>query len=172
MLTGFFLGGKFIATCYDKHGNFRWEVESHNLVVNEGLDHALDALFHASTQLTTWYVGLFNTNTTILATHTYAVPGFTESANYDEANRQEYVEAAASGQSMTNSANRAVFTMSATETVYGAFLVGGGTDADTKDDQAGGGTLFCAAQFTNAKSVNDDDTLEVTYTIGSADDGV
>jgi len=169
MRTGFFFGGKFIATCYDKHGNFRWEVESHNLVVNEGLDHALDVLFHGDSAFGTWYVGLFESNTTILATHTYAVPGFTESIAYDEAARQEYVEAAASSQSITNSANRAVFTMDATKTIYGAFLSSFATKGNTAE---AGAVMFCAAQFTNAKAVNDDDTLEVTYTLGSADDGV
>lgn len=172
MKSRFKFQGKFIAECYDKNGNFKWRTETPNLVTNEGLDAALDIMFHASTQITTWYVGLFESNTTILATHTYAVPGFTESTAYSEANRQEYVEAAASGQSMTNSANKAVFSINATKTIYGAFLVGGGTGADTKDDQAGGGTLWCAAQFTSSKNVDSGDTIEITYTLTSADDGV
>jgi hypothetical protein len=172
MKTGFKLGGRFIMDCYDKDGNHKWHNETRNLVVNEGLNHALNVLMHGDTPITAWYLALFNTNTTILATHTYAVPGFTETLNYDEVNRQAWVGAAASAQSITNSANRAVYTMSATETIYGAAIVGGGSDADTKDDQAGGGVLFCAAHFVNAKSVNDDDTLEVTYTLGALDDGV
>ena len=164
--------GKFIVTCHDKDGNFKWREETRNLVTNEGLDAALDIMFHADTQITTWYLLLFNTNTTILATHTYAVPGFTESTAYDEAVRQAYVEAAASGQSMTNSANKGVFTMNGTETIYGAALVGGGSAPTTKDDQAGGGFLWCAAQFASSKNVDSGDTLEVTYTLTSADDGV
>jgi len=39
-----------------------------------------------------------------------------------------------------------------------------------KDDQVGGGTLLCAAQFSSSKSVEDDDTLEITHTISAVDD--
>jgi len=169
--AGVKLGGVFEVVCRDKHGKVKWIEKAHNLVTNEGLNHILDVVLHAATQITTWYVALFNTNTTILATHTYASPGYTETTNYDEANRQEYNEAAASGQSITNSANKATFTMSATETIYGAAIVGGGSAPSTKGNTAGGGTLLCAAQFSTSRSVVDDDTLEVTYTISAADDG-
>lgn len=167
MKNGLRFGGRFIMDCYDKHGNHKWHNETNNLVVNEGLDHALDLLFAADTQIDPWYIALFEDDHTVVAGNTYGTPGYTESVAYDEATRQAYVEAAASGQSITNSANRAVFTMSATKTIYGAALVSVSTKGDS-----GAGVLFCAAQFTNPKSVNDDDTLEVTYTIGSADDGV
>ncbi len=182
MKSGLKLVGKFTMRCYSNPTtawgwlklsvfgirNLKWEVETHNLITNEGLDHALNVILNVDTQIDPWYVLLFNTNTTPLATFTYATPVFTESANYDEVTRQAYVEAAASSQSITNSANRAVLTMNATETIYGAALV----SDSTKDDQvAAGAILFCAALFSNAKSVNDDDTLEVTYTVGAADDG-
>jgi len=165
------LGGFFDVVCKDPAGKIKWREKAHNLVTNEGLDHILDVVLHAATQITTWYVAIFNDDHTVAAGDTYAVPGFTESSAYDEANRQEYEEAAASSQSITNSANKATLTMSATTTIYGAALVGGGTGASTKDDQAGGGTLLCAAQFSSSKSVEDDDTLEITYTISAADDG-
>jgi hypothetical protein len=62
--------------------------------------------------------------------------------------------------------------MNATETIYGAALVGGGSGATTKGDTAGGGKLWCAAQFASSKNVDSGDTLEITYTLTSADDGV
>lgn len=165
--------GKFIATCFDKNGNFKWREETRNIVTNEGLDAALDIMFHADTQITTWYVVLSESNTTPLATHTYAVPAYTEvNAAIDEATRPAYVEAAASSQSMTNAASKAVFTFNATKTIYGAALVGGGSAADTKGDTAGGGKLWCSALFTTAKGVDPLDTIEITYTLTSADDGV
>lgn len=164
--------GFFEVQCFDKHGNLKWTEKVHNLVVNQGLNAILDIMLHASTQITTWYVAIFETDTTILATHTYAVPGYTESSSYDEATRPAYNEAAASGQSITNSANKAQFTISATKTIYGAALVGGGTGASTKADTAGGGTLLCAVKFATSRSVVDDDVLQVTYTISAADDGV
>jgi len=166
------LGGIFTAECFDKHGNLKWVEKGENLVTNEGLDHILDAVLHAATQITTWYCALFETDTTILATHTYAVPGYTESTAYDEATRPEYEEAAASSQSITNSANKATFTISGTKTIYGASIVGGGTDGDTKGDAAGGGTLLAAAKFGSSRAVVDDDVINLTYTISAADDGV
>lgn len=145
----------------------KWTDE--NIVTNEGLDALLDIMFHGSTQITTWYVLIFEDDHTPAAGNTYAVPGFTESTAYDEANRPAFVEAAASGQSMTNSANKATFTIDATKTIYGTALVGGGTDADTKDDAAGGGTLYASVAFGSSKAVVDDDELKVTITLTASD---
>ncbi len=140
-----------------------------NIVTNEGLDALLDIMFHADTQLTTWYVLIFETDTTPAAGTTYATPVWTESAAYDEATRPAYVEAAASSQSMTNSANKAVFTMNDTKTIYGAALVSGGTDGNTKSDAAGGGTLYCASKFSASKPVVSTDVLNVTIILTAAD---
>lgn len=164
------VGGYFEVICRGPDGRVKWCEVAKNIVTNEGLDAILDIMLHAATQLTTWYVAIFESDTTPLATHTYAVPGYTESTAYDEATRPEYKEAAASSQSITNSANKATFTIDATKTIYGAALVGGGTDADTKGDTAGGGTLLCSCQFGSSKAVEDDDTLEVTYEVSAADD--
>jgi len=169
--TGVRLGGVFDVVCRDKDGRVKWVESAHNLVTNEGLDHILAVILHGSTQITTWYVEPFEDDHTVAAGDTYAVPGYTPCTAYDEATRQAYNEAAASSQSITNSANKATITISATKTIYGAALVGGGSAATTKGDAAGGGTLLCAAQFSASRSVVDDDTLEITYTISAADDG-
>ena len=139
--------------------------ESDNIVTNQGKDALNDIMFHGATQITTWYVLLFSTNTTCVVGMTYAVPVFTESAVYDEATRPAYVEAASSSQSITNTASRAVFTMNDTATIYGCGLVGGGTDGNTKSDTAGGGTLYCASKFDSAKSVIATNVLSVGITI-------
>lgn len=155
--------------CYDKDGQLKWVDHSTNVVTNEGLNALLDIMFHGSTQITTWYIALFESDSTPAAGNTYAVPGVTESEAYDEATRVAFVEAAASSQSITNSANKASFTISATKTIYGAFLVGGGSAASTKSDTAGGGTLYCSSRFSSAKSCEDDDSLKVTVTLTAAD---
>jgi len=165
------LGGMWDIICRDKDGNQKWRETVHNLVTNQGLNALLDIMLHGSTQITTWYVAIFEDNHTVAAGDTYATPGYTECTAYTEANRQAYVEAAASGQSITNSANPAVLSINATKTVYGAALVGGGSGATTKGDTAGGGTLLCAVQFAAAKSVESGDTLSITYTLSAADDG-
>lgn len=142
---------------------------SGNICTDEGINRLLDVMFHASTQITTWYVLIFESNTTPAAGTTYATPVFTESTAYDEATRPEYVEAAASAKSLTNSANKASFTINATKTIYGGALVGGGTDASTKANTDGGGTMFCASLFGASKSVIDDDIIRITITINGAD---
>ena len=97
------------------------------------------------------------------------MPVYTPSTAYDEVTRPAYNEAAASGKSITNSANKATFTIDATKTIYGAALVGGGSAATTKGDVAGGGTLFSAGKFAASKSVINDDVLNITITITLAD---
>ena len=159
----------------DERGRFlprylAWTDVSHNIITNEGLDAALDIMFHGATQITTWYCVMFESDTTPASGHTYATPVYTELETYDEGTRPEYVEAAASGQSMTNSANKATFTISATKTLYGAALVGGGTDPTVKGDAAGGGTLYCSGTFASSRNVIDDDVVNLSYTLTSADD--
>lgn len=156
--------------CYDKYGNLKWRDCNHNVCTTEGLNRLLDVMFHGTTQITTWYIGLFESNTVPAITATYAAPIFTESTAYDEATRPAFVEAAASNKVLTNSANKAVFTMNAEKTIYGGFLCGGGTDGSTKGDTAGGGVIFNAAQFgSGSKAVVDDDVLQVTVTLTGAD---
>ena len=145
----------------------KWEYD--NVCTAEGLNAMLDIMFHAATQIATWYVEIFESDTTPADGTTYATPVYTPSTAYDEATRPEYVEAAASAKSITNSANKAVFTISATKVIYGAALVGGGTAATTKGDVAGGGTLFSASKFAAAKNVVDNDVLNVTIGITLAD---
>lgn len=144
------------------------EWKEDNICTDEGLNALLNIMFHAATQLTTWYVLIFETNTTPAAGTTYATPVWTECTAYG-ATRPEFVEAAASSKSLTNSANKAEFTMTATKTIYGAGLVAGGTDANTKGDAAGGGTLYCASKFAASKAVENLDVLKVTITLTSSD---
>ena len=140
-----------------------------NVNTTEGLNHMLNAVFFSETPITAWFLGLFENNYTPLIGDTYAVPGFTESEAYDELTRIAYVPVAATAKVITNVASKATFTIGATKTMYGAFLCGGGTDADTKSDVAGGGILFAASKFATAKEVVDTDVLMITCSILLAD---
>lgn len=153
---------------------YNWDLinkdRSHNLCTNEGLDRLLDVMFHGTTQITAWYVGLFEDDYTPLATNTYAVPGCTESTTgYDEATRPAYTAAAASSRVTTNAANKAEFTFNTNKTIYGGILVGGGTAATTKGNTDGGGALYCSCRFSSSKAVVDDDVLKVTVALTAAD---
>jgi len=140
----------------------------HNLIYNAGLDHILNSTFHNDASAT-WYVLLYNTNTTPVATHTYGSKSFTEDTDYSSATRPEYVEAAASSQSMTNAANKAVFTIvTGGQTIYGVALV---DDSTKGDSAASGAVMMCGGLITPARAVVAADVLNVTYVLGQADDG-
>jgi len=135
-----------------------------NLITNEGLNSILNVQFNGAAQITTWYMGVFSGNYTPVAGVTAATitSASTESTIYASATRPEFVEAASTAQSITNSANRASFVFNAGGTIYGAFLVSSNTKSGT------GGTLFSAARFGSAKTVSSGDELLLTYTVSAA----
>jgi hypothetical protein len=155
---GILAGGKFIGTII-RDGKIIDEFEDHNLVVNEGLNALLDIMFHGSTQITQWYLGVFEANYTPVSTVTAATitAASTECTAYASATRPTYDEAAAASQVTTNSASRASFVFNATKTIYGGFLVSSSTKSGTS------GTLFAAAQFSSSKAVVSGDELLLTY---------
>lgn len=136
----------------------------HNLVVNEGLDALLNIMFFAQTQITAWYLGLFEGNYTPVATVTAATitAAATETTAYVSTTRPVYTAVASSGQSETNAAARASFVFNATKTIYGAFMVSNATKSSTA------GKLFSAAQFAASKSVVSGDELLLTYTFNAS----
>lgn len=144
-----------------------------NAIVNEGKNKLLDVMFHGVTAIGTWYVLLINNSPTptLAAGDTYAqingTNGWVEWANYNEATRVEWTEGAAASQSITN-ASPLVFTINAAGTVYGLAVVGGGSSPSTKNDAAGGGTLWAEAQFSSGPvAVLNNDQLKVTYTVNA-----
>lgn len=154
------VGGRF-----DLHVNGVKVDETPNIVVNEGLDALLDIMFHGGTQIPTWYVGIFSGNVTPLATWTAAnvTANSTEFTNYTETTRQEWAEAAVSGQSITNTASRAAFTIGVGGgTLYGAFLVSSSVKSGTS------GKLFAATRFASSRAVVETDVLNVGYTLSAA----
>lgn len=160
---GLRLGGKFHCEIRRK-GITIDTFEVPNLVTNEGLNALLDIMFHGATQITAWFVGLFEGNYTPVAGVTAATitAASTECTAYTSSTRPAYDEAAASSQAITNSASRASFVMNATKTVYGVFLVSNSTKSSTS------GTLFSAARFSTAKTLDSGDELLVTYTFSAA----
>lgn len=163
LLGEFNFGGVFKVRCFGPDGNLKWEDVAKNLVVNEGLNHILDVVLHNQSQVTTWYIGLKNTGSPAAADTLASHAGWTENTNYT-GDRKEFVEGAASGQSIDNVGNEAQFSINAdSQTIAGAFLCSVATGTS--------GTLLCAADFASAKSCDNGDTLEVTYTVSAADDG-
>lgn len=167
MKNKFKIGGTFYFECYDKNGKLKWKDKAKNTIVNVGLNHILDVVFHNSSQTSTWYIGLTDATPTISANDTMSShSGWTEIGDYDESTRQTYNEAASSGQSITNAANKATFTIDDTVTVGGAFL--SDTTAKIGSPGSASGTLCCVAAFSGGnKAVVVDDILYITYVISA-----
>ena len=136
-----------------------------NLVVNAGLDHALDVALSGGSQITSWFVGLKGAGASTAADTMSSHSGWSEVTSYDEATRVAWTDGGVSSQSVDNSGSVASFSINAASTVAGCFLTSGSTKSGTS------GTLFSVADFASTKTLSSGDTLEVTYTLTAADDG-
>lgn len=137
------------------------EFEVKNTIVNEGKNSLLDIMFHAVTQITTWSVGLIDNasfSAIVAADVMSSHSGWIENVDYDEAARVAWTEGAASGQAITN-ASPLVFTMNATKTIKGIFLVSNSTKSGTT------GVLWAATAFASTVNVIDNDELKITYSV-------
>ena len=146
----------------DPDGNLIREWELDNLVVNQGLNDLLNVYLNAGSQKTQWYVGLFQGNYAPSLTDTASnwAANATEASNYTSATRPVWTPAAASAQSITNSASPASFTFNANITLYGIALVSNNVIGGT------GGTLFSEATFAAPQAVTTGSQLLVTYAVG------
>ena len=160
------LKGKFTVRCYDKQRRLKWEEVIENLVVNQGLNLALNILLGATAKISNLYIGLIRDDgyTGIVAGDTMAShAGWEEADEYSEATRQVITFAAASGQSIASDTT-ADFSINGTETMKGAFL----SDNNTKS--GGTGNLFSAGLFSEGnQAVGSGDTIKVSYTLTAAD---
>ena len=133
-----------------------------NGITNLGINALLDIMFHGTTQITAWFLGLINASgyTGLAAGDTMAShAGWAEFTTYSQATRPAWVEDAASSQSITNTA-LAVFSITGAATLKGAFL--------PSDSTKGGavGTLWSTALFsTGDLAVINGDTVRLKYTL-------
>jgi hypothetical protein len=126
----------------------------HNLMPTEGLN----CLFKATSVPAAFYIGIFEGNyTPVLADTAATFPGSsTECTAYDEATREVFTPGSVSSGMVDNSASKAEFTLSATKTIYGAFMSSVATKGATS------GSLISAAKFASPKGGDDGDVLRVT----------
>ncbi len=162
--------GVYTMQCFDKDGNLKWEAVCPNLVVNGGLQDMNNKYFLGSAYTATWYIGLYGAGATnspaagnTMASHS----SWTEETGYSQATRPACSFATpttANPSVATNSASPAVYSINATATIGGAFLVSNNTKGGST------GTLYSASDFTSPgdRSVVTGDTLNVTYTLSLA----
>lgn len=159
--------GIFTVECRDAEGNLKWTDQFPNTVVNGGIEDMNTKYFTGSGYTAAWYLGLINGpsgSVTILRTNTMGShSGWTENTSYSQSTRPACAFGSATNANpsvISNSSSAALFSMSGTATISGAFL--------TSDNTKGGtsGTLFSAALFQSPgdRSVVSGDSLTVTYT--------
>jgi len=145
------------------------EQQDHNIVVDEMCNHALNIIFRSdevgNTPITAWYLGIFEGNYTPVAGDTAAniAANATESVAYAEATRQAWVEGAVASKTIDNLSNKATFTINATKTIFGAFLVSESAKQGTT------GVLAAATKFASQRDVISGDELLVSYQMTAAD---
>ena len=162
-----FVRGQWSVECRDQNGNLKWKEDFHNIVTNEGLNELLNQTLAAQTQITSWYVGLKNTGSEAATDVMNSHSGWTENTTYSESTRQAWTaNGAASSQSVTNSSSKATFSINGSTTIYGAFLTSNSTKGGTT------GKLYAVGDFATSRAVISGDSLLVTATFTTADDGV
>ena len=164
--------GRFVVEHF-RNGRKIGQYEFPNSVVNEGKNKLFNVMFNSATAITAWVIGLIDGSgtPTLAAGDTYAQIGGTNGWNefvaFTETTRLGWGNATSTAQSVTN-ASPAVFDINGSGSVYGLFLVGGGSAPSTKNDHSGGGTLWAEAQFASGTvTVANGDQLKVTYTVSA-----
>jgi hypothetical protein len=117
--------GKYVAHCFDVHGNLKWEEEFDNLVTTEGKNDLLDTYLEGSSYSATWFLGLISSTgfsavdvVDTANTHT----GWNEFSGYSQTTRVAPVFSAASS-GIKATASAAVFSINSANTVKGTFLI-------------------------------------------------
>lgn len=159
-------GGAFHIQCHDAEGNLKWETSEHNLVVNVGLQDMNTQYFTGAAYTATWFIGVYGagaSNTPAAGDTAASHAGWTEVVAYSQATRPAVTFGTATTADpsvISNSSSPAAFSINATTTIGGAFLISNSTKGGTT------GILFSAADFAapGDRSVVSADTLSVTYT--------
>jgi len=129
-----------------------------NGIVDEGMHALLDIMFRNQTQSAIWYMSLIDTGATLADADTMSSNSWDENLNFTAAARQNWTTAlsAAATRSISNSTT-IDFAFTTTQTIHGIFI----NDALTGT----AGTLWATAPFSTEVTVNNGDTLKVTYTV-------
>ena len=148
--------------CFDKEGKLKWTEEFDNLVVTAGLNKYLDATLKTGLATPLWYCGLKGTGNPAAADTMASHATWSEITPYSNATRPAWTPGTIAAGSVSNTASKAVFTINAGTTVYGAFMA----DENTKGGSTG--TLLGAGNFGTERVVISADTLNVTVTCSIA----
>lgn len=154
--------GHYLIQCIDCNGNLKFVDTIENLVTTQGKNDALDKYLSGSSYTAAHYIGLISATgydagvktSDTAASHS----GWTEDTHYTQNARPSAAFAAAANGSKSLS-SPLVFSINASTTIKGCFLITNPTKGGTT------GVLYSAGLFTGGdKVVSDGDTLSVSYT--------
>lgn len=136
-----------------------WSIDFDNGITDVGIHYVLDTSFRGTAQISTWYAGLINNSgfTGVADADTASShSGWSESTDYDESVRQTLSFGAASSRAISDSVS---FTMNATVTIKGLFVISDNTKGGTT------GTLFSTALFTTPPNLVSGNVLTANYSL-------
>jgi len=146
---------------FDKDGNLKWVEEVHNLVTTVGKTDIIDKYFKGSAYTAAFFMGLKDNAQTPAVGNTMSSHGtWAEVTGYASATRPAITFGTTSAGS--NTATAVPFSINATVTIGGAFIVTDSTKGGTT------GTLYAATDFAAPRSLISGDTLNVTPTVTAA----
>lgn len=160
-----YIAGEFDVSAF-RRDKLLWRAKFPNLIPDVALNDALDVWLSGGSQDTTLFLGLKGTGSVVAGDTMGSHSGWSELTDYSESVRQAWVDGGVSSKSVSNSGSPAAFTINGTVTFYGAFLTGLSTKGGTT------GILYAAGNFASSRALVSGDTLLVTYSLSSADDGV
>lgn len=129
-----------------------------NGIVDVGMNDLLDSTFGAGTQRTAWYIGLIDNSgyTGVSASDTLSShSGWSEATPYS-GNRVAWSVGTASSRSISNGTT-ADFSITSSATLKGIFVCTAASGTT--------GILWSTALFSSTVSVQNGDTLKITYTV-------
>jgi hypothetical protein len=139
-----------------------WTEDIHNLVTTVGKTDALDKYFKGASYTAAWYVGLKDTGTALVGDTMASHSNWSEVVGYSQATRPALTLGTVSGGSVDNTASPATFSINATVTIAGAFVVNNNTKSGTT------GTLYSAGDFSVTRTLGSGDSLQCTITLTAA----
>lgn len=144
---------------FGKDGTPLWVEEIHNLVTTVGKNDVLNKYFKGSAYTAAWYVGLKGPGTAAVSDTMASHSGWAEVTGYSESVRPALTLGTVSGGSVNNSAAKATYSINATVTIAGAFLVNNSAKGGTT------GELYSVGDFAAARTLASGDSLQVTITL-------